>query len=562
MRASRMFVLLAVVLCVAGCAPRADSSASGGIPADRPGALKRVQAAIMSEPPNLKSAIDPTGITRPGSNVLEDLVSVGLSRLDKQGVRRAQLAEDVPTVENGSWKLLTDGRMETTWRLRPEARWHDGVPVLSTDVLFTARLRRDRELPFSPTLAFDYVERIEAPDPQTIFIAWKQPYIDADAVFDDLLPLHLLDKPYTEDKQSFVQLPYWADEFVGTGTFRLKQWNRGVSALLEANPFWVFGRPRLDEIEVHFVPDPNTLSANILAGAVELTLGKSLSLEQSMQLNERWKAGSIDTTPANWLVMFPQFVNASPAVIGNVQFRRALMHAIDRQQMIDTLMYGQSTIAHSFMFPNQIQYQEIEARLPRYEYNPARALQMIEGLGYARGSDGAFLDRTGERLAVELRTVTVDLNQKVILTVADHWARIGIPTEPVVIPPQRVGDQEYVATFPGFLLYRNPNDVGGFSALHGSKTRLPENGFRGSNNNRYMNPEFDARLDRYLQTIPKPERTSIIGDIIYHIADQVTLMGLFYDSEPTMIGNRLRNVAARHVRSTQAWNAYEWDLTN
>jgi len=542
MRVALLYVAIAV--CLTGCGPRGDVGAGSGTEAQRPSAVKRVLAAVMSEPPNLKSDIDPTGIVRPGSNVLEDLVTVGLSRVDKQGVRRAYLAEEVPTVENGSWTLLPDGRMETTWRLRPDARWHDGIPVLSEDVLFTARLRRDRELPFSPTLAFDYVDRIEAPDPRTVFIAWKQPYIDADAVFNDLLPRHILEKPYTEDKLGFVQLPYWADEFVGTGAFRLKQWDRGARAILEANPYWVFGRPKIDEIEVNFVPDPNTLSANILAGSVELTLGKSLSLEQSMQLGERWRDGAIDTTPANWLVMFPQFVNASPPAIGNVQFRRALMHAIDRQQLIDTLMYGHSTIGHSFMFPNQAQYQEIEARLPRYEYNPTRALQIIEGLGYTR----------------ELRTVTVDLNQKVILGIADYWGRVGLPTEPVVIPPQRVGDQEYVATFPGFLLYRNPNDIGGFNALHGSKTRLPENGFRGSNNNRYMNPEFDALLDRYLQTIPQQERTSIIGDIIYHIADQVTLMGLFYDSEPTMIGARLRNVAARHVRSTQAWNAHEWDV--
>lgn len=560
MRAHSGLVCLAIAICLTGCAPRSEAGGGDMTNLQRPGTLKRVQAAIMSEPPNLKSGIDPTGITRPGSNVLEDLVTVGLTRIDKQGVRRAYLAEEVPTVENGAWKVLPDGRMETTWRLRSDARWHDGTPVRSDDILFTAKLRRDRELPFSPTLAFDFVDRIEAPDARTLFMTWKQPYIDADAVFNDLLPQHILEKPYTEDKAGFVQLPYWADEFVGTGAFRLKQWDRGARVILEANPYWVFGRPKLDEIEVNFVPDPNTLSANILAGAVELTLGKSLSLEQSMQLSERWRGGGIDTTPANWLVMFPQFVNSSPAVIGNVQFRRALMHAIDRQQLIDTLMYGQSTIGHSFMFPNQSQYQEIESRLPRYEYNPTRATQMIEGLGYTRGADGAFHDRNGEKLALELRTVTVDLNQKVILAVADNWGRVGLPTEPVVIPPQRVGDQEYVATFPSFLLYRNPNDIGGFSALHGSKTRLPENGFRGSNNSRYMNPEFDALLDRYLRTIPQAERTSIIGEIIYHIADQVTLMGLFYDSEPTMIGSRLRNVAARHVRSTQAWNAHEWDV--
>lgn len=555
-----LYVGLVACLVAVGCAPGSSSTQNVGPGAERTtSAPKRVQAAVMSEPPNLKAALDATGIGRPGANVLEDLVSVGLSEVDKQGRRFPQLAETVPTIENGLWKLLPDGRMETTWRVRPEARWHDGTPVLSEDVLFTARLLQDRELPFVPVRAFQFIERIEAPDAQTVSIAWKQPFIDADKIFDDLYPKHLLERPYTDDKANFSSLTYWAEGFVGTGAFRLKEWGRGTHVLLEANPLWVFGRPKIDEITVTFIPDPNTLAANTLAGAVELTLGKSLSLEQAVQLGDAWRGGSIDVAPANPLVIYPQFIGTNPPVINNVEFRRALMHAIDRQQLADTFMYGRSSVPRSYLYPNQAPYQEIEARVPQYPYDPTRSAQMIEGLGYTKGPDGVFRDRGGERLGVELRTVTVDLNQKVILAVADHWGRVGVPTEPVVIPPQRVGDQEYVATFPGFLLYRNPPN---FATLYGRDTRLPENNFRGSNNSRYINPAFDALLDRYFTTIGQQERIGVMGELIYHIADQVTVMGLFYDAQPTVIGSRLRNVSSAEVFSTQAWNAHDWEMVS
>jgi hypothetical protein len=75
-----------------------------------------------------------------------------------------------------------------------------------------------------------------------------------------------------------------------------------------------------------------------------------------------------------------------------------------------------------------------------------------------------------------------------------------------------------------------------------------------------MNPAFDALLDRFFTTIPARERTRLLGDIAQHISEQLNLMGLFYDTNGTLISGRLLHVNARHANSTQAWNAQEWDL--
>ena len=57
------------------------------------------------------------------------------------------LAEAIPSFENGLWKVFPDGQMETTWKIREGARWHDGTPFTSGDVLFTSKLEQDKELP-------------------------------------------------------------------------------------------------------------------------------------------------------------------------------------------------------------------------------------------------------------------------------------------------------------------------------------------------------------------------------------------------------------------------------
>jgi ABC-type transport system substrate-binding protein len=83
-----------------------------------------------------------------------------------------------------------------------------------------------------------------------------------------------------------------------------------------------------------------------------------------------WRLGSL-----------AQFVNPTPAAVLDVRFRRAMAHALDRKEMVDTFMAGVSSVAHSYLGPDDADYREIEGTIPRYEYDPARArsLRAVDG---------------------------------------------------------------------------------------------------------------------------------------------------------------------------------------
>ena len=77
-----------------------------------------------------------------------------------------------------------------------------------------------------------------------------------------------------------------------------------------------------------------------------------------------------------------------------------------------------------------------------------------------------------------------------------------------------------------------------------------------------MNPELDALVDRYMTTIPLDERNAVLGDVIHHMTDQVVIIGLWYNTEPVLIGKRLKNVMVRDIGgTTEAWNAHMWDVS-
>jgi hypothetical protein len=82
----------------------------------------------------------------------------------------------------------------------------------------------------------------------------------------------------------------------------------------------------------------------------------------------------------------------------------------------------------------------------------------------------------------------------------------------------------------------------------------------GRNSIRYQNPGWDALIDRFTTTIPRAERTYVLGEMVHHATDQLLLLTVFHDPVPTLISNRLVNVAGRRGISIQAWNAHEWDL--
>src|SRR5436190_10450715 len=202
---------MACALMVACAAPQGPSSAgiSEGA-AQKPPAVKRVVTAIRGEPPTLNEKLARAGAGRVvGVREMERIFHVGLVVEDDQAELHPALAEAVPSVENGLWRVFRDGRMETTWKIRPGATWHDGVTFTSEDLVFTATVVMDKQLTELSDIAFESVESIQAPDSRTIVVRWKQPFIWASSLFANThgmpQPKHLLEKAYLEEKATYTQ---------------------------------------------------------------------------------------------------------------------------------------------------------------------------------------------------------------------------------------------------------------------------------------------------------------------------------------------------------------------
>lgn len=553
--------------CATPAAPRAVSEAPRDTAA--PATPKRVTLGIARDLPALRSQLARVAASAlPGTREVEQLLHAGLAIADHQYNAHPQLAVTVPTLENGLWKTFPDGRMEMTWQIDPRARWQDGTPFTAADIAFTAAIGQDPELPQFRSLAFDALERIETPDPTTVLLFWRTPYISADALFsglDDLpllpLPKHLLEAALLANRASFVQLPYWTDEFVGAGPFRLTRWDRGSQMVLAANEQYVRGRPKIDEVIIKVIPDANTLLVNIIAGAVEMPLAGRFSLTEILQVRDQWRDGTVELIPSNSVNLFPQLRTPNPVIVADLRFRRALYQALDRAEMANALSSGLSTMAHTTIVEGTPEYAVLQNSVVRYAHDPRRATELIRELGYVIGPDGTFRDSAGEKLGIQVRADGIDTLSSAALATVDQWQRLGIGAEPNIVPVQQQADNAIRALFPGFDTTRSASGLRGFVNFHSSQVRTPENRFTGSNFPGYANPEYDALVERYLTTISRDDRMRVAGQIVHHLTDQLLVMPLYYTVTSTMIAHQLKNVPARvPMDGTVTWNAAEWDV--
>src|SRR5207245_3768227 len=96
--------------------------------------------------------------------------------------------------------------------------------------------------------SYESIAEVKGPDPRTLTVTWKEPFINANDLLGAsdalLLPRHLLEDAYRSDKATLLDLPYWTSEFIGAGPYRLRDWEAGGDMLLVANDDYVLGRPR------------------------------------------------------------------------------------------------------------------------------------------------------------------------------------------------------------------------------------------------------------------------------------------------------------------------------
>src|SRR5947208_10423770 len=177
---SAVCLLVGLASLLAACAPPSNSSDQ----TDRAGGrsqgpkILHVGTSSSREPAALAEW---GGSTPSSSSPLEHfhIFHGSLTMLDAEGTVTPHLAQELPSIDDGDWKILPSGDMEVTWRIRPDVVWHDGTPLTAEDFVFGYQILKDPELAVENRPELPNISDVRAVDDHTLLISWKTQSIRA-----------------------------------------------------------------------------------------------------------------------------------------------------------------------------------------------------------------------------------------------------------------------------------------------------------------------------------------------------------------------------------------------
>ena len=481
------------------------------------------------------------------------------------------LAEELPSVKKGTWKIDTQKKtMVTVYKLRPGLTWHDGKPYTSKDFEFGWQIAKHPEFPMPDRLVPELISKIETPDDRTIVIHWNDLYNEAYAIqytHVRAFPRHLLQEAFTAgDMKAFANLPFWNKNFVGVGPYRVVEWDAGTRMELEAFKDFTLGRPKIERVTYKTVEDTNTNLAAMLAGEVDLCMRSTISFDGAMILREQWEKpgkGKIYISPASW-----SWLNLSRdnPWFSDVKVRRALLHAIDRDAMVQNLFKGEKIVSHVPLSRVRKSYKKALATATLYKYDPETAKKLLAEAGWKPGSDGVLVNSKGERMEFEFR-VTAERRdyEQAQAIIADYWKKVGVRTNIKNLPNRLLNAAENRNRWPGAYIGAHNVTVEEWQErFHTKNIPSAENKFALENVSGWNDPRKDAILDE-LNSIVTPARSEQLQiEFLKMFSDALPHLPLYYSPEVLVAKKGLTGITPRQEsggQNSSSWNMYQWDKT-
>jgi len=522
--------------------------------------------AIQSEPGGIASrALVERGVAL---HTTKRAFNADLVLLDDRGLPQPYLAEALPTLGSDTWRVFPDGRMETTYRLRPDLSWHDGVPLTTDDFVFSLQVYATPALGLAPLAPFNAMEEVIPVDARTMTIRWRRPYPDADQLAQYTfppLPRHILEASFLEDTPDvFGNHPFWTREFIGLGPFRLMRWEPG--AFMEGAAFdgHALGRPGIDRLRITFIRDANAALAGVFAGNVQLAADGSLDFRQAVTLKRDWaprNAGTVLFHPNQWNSVRFQFRPelAAPRALLDVRVRRALAHAIDKSTLNDTLYDGEAAIAEMMLAPGSAYSDAIDRAIAHYPYDVRRSEQLMNEVGFTKGPDGFFANAEG-RFRPESRYFDASNNAAEGTAMASGWRGAGFDIQEVTFPFAQAQDNQARAQFPGMFTFQT--GLGEPALLGQTTSSIPraENRWTGGNRGGWSDAEYDRLVDGFTTTLDRAERTRQIVEATRIYSQAAAGISLWYATQPLAFTAAVQGPASAASNALIAWNMHQWQF--
>jgi peptide/nickel transport system substrate-binding protein len=447
---------------------------------------------------------------------LSGLIYDGILRLGQ-----ADYATEPELVE--SWETSEDG-LTWTFVLRDDITWSDGEPITAHDFKWTADFIMENDIS-SWSDGYRFTESIEAADDRTIVWKTTRPtLVPGLPGYSLILPEHVWGEMTPKEIKEFRNFP----DTVGSGPFKLVEWEPGEFWRVEARDDYYRGAPNIDEIVFRVYNSSESVVQALIKGDIDHTLVPTAGLFERLKREDPSKIGTAVTSAEAFHQMSFNVVDdpsstAHPAVLDPV-VREAVSWALDKQTMVERVVRGYAEPGTTPIVPLYDFWHWEPPADERIGFDPETARQMLDDAGYVdTDGDGVReMPGGGDPLEWRLYVATTDPDGINAAPFVQEYLRdIGIETSIRSMTDSKLYDQWYafdwdliiyswgVGPDPDFILSSFTSNQCGYWS-----------------DTCYSNPEYDRLYKEQQTTLDPEQRQSIVHEMqqmIYRDTPEIVL---------------------------------------
>jgi peptide/nickel transport system substrate-binding protein len=417
-----------------------------------------------------------------------------------------------------------DGKV-ITFVLLDAVKFHNGKEFTSADVKYTfdelIKSNGFKAGAFADTIddkRVPHIVSIETPDPKTVIFTLSRASLQ-NQVLSNLVAVPIIPEGTVGQQKN---------QPVGSGAFKFISFDQSQNIIeLAANADYWEGAPSIQKIRVKTVTDANSLQAELQSGGVDIA-----PLPSNLAPDTLKSLGSIPSLKVEQFngsnIQYLQF-NTQSAPLSNVKLRQAIAYGIDREKIIEQLLFGQATIAHSILPVESWAYNAGT----KYSFDPAKAKQLVQESGYK-----------GEPLKFKISAGSVAFSQY-SMVIQNALKELGLnvdieTTEPNVLRQQVSRGQFQMNT--GVWVGGNQDPIFLNDLFNTKKIPSEEAKVTCCNRSRYSNAEVDKLLEQALAATDRTQSKDLYLKAQEIISSEVPMFPLWYPANMVIANRRIGNI--------------------
>ena len=455
------------------------------------------------------------------SSSICSLIYSALIKIDKNLDIEGDLAE--------RWEISSDGLI-ITFYLKRNVKWHDGVPFTAGDVKFTYETILNPAVGCPYISSYRDIEKIEVPDEYTVKFYYRKPYAPALLKFGiGIIPRHIFSSAENIRDVAVKNNP------VGTGPYVFSEWKRGEYIALIANQNYYEHPPGIKHYIYKIVPDE---SVQFLELVSESSDGMNLTPYQFFYRSDtpRFKT---KINKYHYLAHSYSYIgyNMEDPLFGDKRVRQALSYAINREEIIDAVLFGLGEECTGPFLKDTPFYDE---SVPGYSYNPTKARRLFQEAGWVDADGDGVLEKNGQKFSIRISTNQgARIREDVAVIVQNQWAKVGVEARVQTVAwaaflDQFVNKKNFQAVILGWTI---PLDPDLFSVWHSDS--IGENGL---NFISYSSKEVDSLVEDGRREFDPEKRRGIYRKIHKCLAEDAPYTFLFFPYALPAVNKRFKGI--------------------